>query len=58
MKFCLKYIHLGLFYVSDYSGSFDINIESPEKKVFAVQAHGVQAQNFTDWSATNIFIFD
>ena len=35
-KICnlLKYFHLDLFYVIDYSGSFDIHIEKLYKKLF------------------------
>ena len=34
MKKCAKYIHLGLFYVLDYSGAFDIHYAYRKIKFF------------------------
>ena len=58
-----KYVHLDLFYVKDYSWSFDIfdmhikkNIKKSPQKIGPLCRMGGGAQNFTDWSATNRFL--
>ena len=66
LKTFVKYIHLGLFYVLDYSGSFDICISKIIKKKLFVSPVFCKkcvllwgwrgAQNLTDWSTTKFFV--